>query len=290
MRVISKNIRYATTEPFEGEELWSVRKDYLVSELRFNSLHDESALLCCQEVLHEQLEDILQGLRQLDSWDSIGWGRDDGKEAGEYSPIFFRPAVWQIIESEPIWLSPTPDIPSKDPDAGSIRILTRAKLKHISTEFIVVVYCTHLDNVSSDARKRAADQICGIARNDIQLPIILAGDFNSEDTQEAYQTITQSGIFHDIGSSSSGYKYGNSHTFTGFGTKDDVPIKIDYIFYSNPATSEGNPYFTVQNYAVLSNVFEDGVYNSDHRAVVADVVLCSSQPCLVDRHEDFSRQ
>ena len=275
LRVISKNIRYATKKPFKGEELWSIRKDYLVNELRFNSLHNESALVCCQEVLHKQLQDILYGLRQVGSWDSIGWGRNDGKEAGEYSPIFFRPTVWEMIESEPIWLSPTPDIPSIDPGAGSIRILTRAKLKHRSTEFIIVVYCTHLDNASSDARRRAAEQICSIAKKDLELPIVMAGDFNSEEHQEAYQTIIRSGMFHDIGSSDSGYKYGNSHTFTSFGSTDKPPTRIDYIFYSNPIISEQNLHFTIQNYAVLSNQFEDGVFNSDHRAVVTDILLCS---------------
>lgn len=278
LRIISKNVRYATKAPSKGERSWTGRKELVINELRFNSLHIQSTLICCQEVLHQQLQDILKGLQQFEEWDYIGWGRDDGKTAGEYSPILFRPAVWTILEKNPIWLSPTPNVPSKDPEAATIRILTRAKLKHISSGITMIVYCTHLDHLSGSARQRAANQICLLAYKDSDLPIILAGDFNSEQNQEAYQTIVGSKLFQDASNVKDEMKYGNSITYTGFAPNDDdPPTVIDYIFHSTPTSLVDSSIFRALGYAVLPNSFDDGTVNSDHRAIVADILLGSKQ-------------
>ena len=101
IRVLTHNIRYATTAPFKGEELWTVRRQRLVNALRFNTAQNPEAFICCQEVLHEQLQDLLGALNSHgDRWEHVGVGRDDGKEAGEYSPIFYRPAVWSAPFTE----------------------------------------------------------------------------------------------------------------------------------------------------------------------------------------------
>ena len=97
VRVLSKNVRYATTAPFPGEEPWEVRRPRLVSELRFNTTGHQEAFLCCQEVLKRQLDDVLEGLNSTSvEWAYIGVGRDDGVEAGEFAPIFYRPAVFEL--------------------------------------------------------------------------------------------------------------------------------------------------------------------------------------------------
>ena len=272
IRVISKNIRYATDSPFPGEELWRDRKSKLIDELKFSTLHSQSALICCQEVLHAQLEDILTELRRCDDWNYVGWGRDDGLQGGEYAPIFYRPASWNLLEETLIWFSPTPAKPSKDPDAGSVRILTRAKLEHKSTGGVVVVYCTHLDDQSGDARLRAAHQIRRTAQEDKDFPIIMAGDFNSTEDQEAYQAITSEQSFYDAYKSSC-LRYGNTNTATGFSSDDGDTKRIDFIFYSEPLRYNKKNRLTVQAYAALSNRFDDGIYNSDHRAVAADLLL-----------------
>ena len=42
---------------------------------------------------------------------------------------------------------------------------------------------------------------------------------------------------------------------------------------AHPALSTQDPGWDVQGYAVLPNVFEAGIYSSDHRAVVGDTCL-----------------
>jgi hypothetical protein len=135
LRILTHNIRYATSSPFKGELPWDDRKQPLLNELLFNT-RNQDAFICLQEVLHNQLVDVLSGLNQHSStvpkrasetqqWEYIGVGRDDGHKAGEYSPIFYQPSVWQLRHWENVWLSKTPNKPSKGWDAASIRILVR---------------------------------------------------------------------------------------------------------------------------------------------------------------------
>lgn len=88
IRLLTHNIRYATDQPFKGEEKWGVRRSRLINELSFNAAHCAESFICLQEVLHQQLVDILAGLNSRRKiWAYMGVGRDDGLEAGEYSPI-----------------------------------------------------------------------------------------------------------------------------------------------------------------------------------------------------------
>jgi hypothetical protein len=79
--------------------------------------------------------------------------------------------------------------------------------------------------------------------------------------------------------------------FDGLGDGGGRATKIDYIHLSTKPAPEGHGsskarllgdseasqevhvQWRVQGYAVLPNRFEDGIYISDHRAVVGDVVL-----------------
>ncbi|KAK6586425.1 hypothetical protein PZA11_001482 [Diplocarpon coronariae] len=53
-------------------------------------------MACNQEVLHSQLVDVHAALNHSTpsdgGWAHMGVGRDDGKQAGGYSPIFYRPS------------------------------------------------------------------------------------------------------------------------------------------------------------------------------------------------------
>ena len=79
--------------------------------------------------------------------------------------------------------------------------------------------------------------------------------------------------------------------FDGLGDGEGRATKFDYIHLStkptpevykssninqlggSEASQEAQAQWRVQGYAVLPNRFEDGIYISDHRAVVGDVVL-----------------
>lgn len=272
VRVITHNIRYATESPFKGEELWSIRCPRLCSELVFNSTSPET-FICLQEVLHSQLIEIHDALNEGPGigWSRLGVGRNDGEEAGEYSPIFYRPTVWELIHYETFWLSKTPDKPSFGWDAGSIRLVTLGIFRHQPTDEMVIIMSTHLDNSGSVSRQKSAELILEKINHyqSAYAPaaLFLAGDFNSPPDDEAYKTMTSStSTMADVRDLVPKEKrHGNELTFTSFGYVDNTPARIDFIF----TTKEANVKY--RTYAVLCNRYDDDVYLSDHRAVVADM-------------------
>ncbi|KAF2268451.1 hypothetical protein CC78DRAFT_529900 [Lojkania enalia] len=276
IRVHTHNIRYATTNPFKGEKPWSERRQLLLNELLFNTLYNPESFICLQEVLHGQLQDIMEGLNQNSAkqWDFIGVGRDDGKEMGEYSPIIYRSGTWKLESWKTIWLSETPEKPSKGWDAASIRIVTVGSFIHRGSGKRVVGMCTHFDDQGQISRLESAklvlktvDEVTQEANSTSQLPVFLAGDLNSEPDQEAYRTLNAANSSLGDVEEFEGVRYGNTNTFTGFEEKSKS--KIDFVFIG----PKGRDDWEIRSYAVLNNKFEDGIYNSDHRAVVADLVL-----------------
>ena len=179
-----------------------------------------------------------------------------------------------------MWLSETPEVPSKGWDASSIRILTIGKFLHIGSQKQVLALNTHLDNQGTVSRLESAKLIARRAQalSDVggeeALPVFLAGDFNSEPGQEAYEYITKSAPFSDTFDLVPMVEhYGNSATFTGFGFGSEPPKRIDFIFTRYEDSNPSNSPWEVRNYAVLPNRFDDGVFSSDHRVVVADMIL-----------------
>lgn len=301
IRILTHNVRYATTAPFPGEEVWEVREPRIISELRYNTRHWPEAFICLQEVLHHQLQDILSGLNQPSTfsrqghrgaeWAYIGVGRDDGKQGGEYSPIFYRPAVWDVDRWKTVWLSPSPDRPSKGWDAASIRILTMATFKHRPSSRRVLAMNTHLDDQGARSRFEGARMIVEEIDQELRLagelrPVFLAGDLNSEEGDDAYRRLNDDAsliqnLRECIGPEE---RYGNKNTFTGFGHDGEPSKRIDFIFLGprrppSKASAAGSGSkaallaWRPLGYSVLANRFDDGVYNSDHRAVVGDALL-----------------
>lgn len=304
IRLLSHNIRYATKSRWKGEEPWKVRRSKIASELLFVTRHCPAAFICLQEALHHQLLDILTALngpsafQQGDGssspeWSYIGVGRDDGEQAGEYSPILYRPAVWRLEESKAVWLSETPDRPSKSWDAACVRILTVGLFQHVESNKWLLAMNTHLDHRGAKSRLEAARLILreigswSSRRASIgHLPVFLSGDLNSPEDDDAYKLLNEDeSPIHDLSDwIDPSDRYGNKDTFTGFG-QDDLPHnRIDFLFLGpkpreNKAhddeggKSDSLPIWRTLSYAVLPNRFDDGVYNSDHRAVVGDVLL-----------------
>lgn len=281
LRVISHNIRYATRNPVEGEKPWPIRCPRVCAELDFNSINPTTSFICLQEVLSSQLEDVLRNLNERatpgSSWEYIGVGRDDGKKAGEFGPIFYRPSVWKLEKWETVWLSKTPDRPSKGWDAALPRIVTIGFFTHQASRQRVVMMNTHFDHQGETARAMSANLILKLVRehqvvenSSTIVPVLLAGDFNSTPDEQAYINMTSpgSGMVDVSTCIPKGKRHGNRLTFTSFG--EWAPSRIDFIF------SNKNDKCLHRSYAVLENKFDDDIYLSDHRTVIADFVLLHS--------------
>lgn len=261
IRLYTNNIRYDNRNIGQGENYWEKRQPLISESIRFHTQAGPS-IVCLQEVLHNQLKDIIGNLNEgvdTSTWDYYGIGREDGKTKGEYSPIFFRTADWELVSSKTYWLSPTPEKPSIGWDAVLERIVTEVILKSKATNKKVKVLNTHFDHIGVKARRELVKLIMSKMEQGPE-PAFLCGDFNTQPTDEPYKILQSSG-FKD--SRIQGTIYGYNTTFSGFNHDHEDNTTIDYIWAGN-----GTQW---QSYGVLPNYFD--FYMSDHRPVIADYLI-----------------
>ncbi|KAK4443871.1 endonuclease/Exonuclease/phosphatase [Podospora aff. communis PSN243] len=284
LRLVTFNIRYAATSLSTGEKPWSDRtctasnptpcRKVLLNQLSTiisTAPSNATTLIGLQEVLSSQLTDIKSHLGP--SWSHIGIGRDDGNTRGEYSPILYRNDLLTLLFSETKWLSPTPDTPSFGWNAGSRRVVTLGVFESKATGKRFIHANTHLDNASAQARtegiKVALGRVEAAQRAWGPLGVVLTGDFNSARGAEAHKVVADGGTMEelfDVASAEGKIKGTNRATFTGF--RPGTLTFIDFVWVG----PKGGRRFGLQGYEIWDNVVQ-GVYVSDHRAVVGDVML-----------------
>lgn len=255
LNVLTYNIRLANAD--ESPNTWTERKENVFSVIK--SAHPD--VFGLQEVLFEQVTD-LQNV--FPDFVRVGVGRDDGEQAGEYSPVFYNFKKYLLLSSGTFWLSQTPLVAgSRGWDAACNRVVSWTKLLNIASGETVFVFNTHFDHMGEIARRNSAklllhsvDSLAG------KSPVVILGDFNSTPDSEPYLLLTDHtnvNSFIDarfISSKTEGPEY----TFTGFKVNDQPGKRIDYIFLKN--VNKANSYFV--------NSFNTGkFYPSDHLPVSA---------------------
>lgn len=255
VNVLSFNIRY--NNPDDGEHAWPNRKGMVASVVRFHA----ADLIGMQEVLRSQIDDLTVLLPNY-SW--YGVGRNDGKNSGEFSPIFYRRDRFQLLDSGEFWLSRNPDqIGSKSWDAALPRIATWVKFRDRESKQEFIHLNTHFDHRGEVARARSAELILDRLKTlSGNMPVVVTGDFNVPPESEAYATMTSMLVDSKLESVSE--PHGPEGTFGGFTVKvGDTGDRIDYVF-----VAEGTK---VLRYAALSDQW-DGRYPSDHLPVLAEII------------------
>jgi endonuclease/exonuclease/phosphatase family metal-dependent hydrolase len=258
LQVMTFNIRLNIA--VDSLNAWPYRKDNVASQILFHDVQ----LMGVQEALHDQMTDLKE---RLTRFKYVGGSRDDGKQKGEYSAIFYDTTRLQVMESKTFWLSLTPEIPgSKSWDAAITRIVTWAKMKDKKTNKIFFAFNTHFDHMGKEARRESArlllQKVAAIAG---KVPAIITGDFNATPNDEPIQVIVnKNNPLHLIDSKeiSSTPHYGPTGTFNGFGPKERDDMPIDYIFLKGA--------WKVKKHATISQTW-NGRFASDHFAVLATV-------------------
>ncbi len=253
--VMSYNIKYANEN--DGENSWSHRKDHLTNQIKFY----EPDIFGVQEAVLEQLEHFEQNIQ---AYKYVGVGRDDGKEKGEFSAIFYKKDAFELLEEDTFWLSETPREPSKGWDAAYPRVCTLALFQKKDSGEKFYVFNTHFDHVGEKARAQSVKLIMKeINRiNDENLPVVLMGDLNLEPETEPIQFL--SGQLNDSKAVAEKVVFGPEGTFNGYNFNEPVTRRIDYIFTTDD--------FQVLKYAVLSDS-KDLKYPSDHLPVMVKLHL-----------------
>jgi endonuclease/exonuclease/phosphatase family metal-dependent hydrolase len=220
LKVISYNIRYNNLN--DGINKWDNRKETI-----FNFLEDEHPdFIGMQEVLENQLNELNEN---LEDYNSIGIGREDGKNKGEFSPIFYLEESYKLIKTNTFWLSETPDKVSLGWDAAIERICTYGHFESKKTKKRFWVFNTHFDHMGEIARQKSAELIISKIEklNTKKEPIVLMGDFNLIPISDPIKILSK--IFIDsfsINSNPSNF----IGTYNGFRESYDNNMRIDYIF------------------------------------------------------------
>ncbi len=258
--VMTFNIRLNTAS--DSLNAWPYRKDKVASQILFHEVH----LLGVQEALHDQMKDLEA---RLPRFRYTGVGRDDGKERGEYSAIFYDSTRLQLLQSETFWLSETPAVPgSKSWDAAITRIVTWAKFKDRKTKKIFFAFNTHFDHIGKVARRESAQ----LLKQKVQeiagkTPSVIMGDFNARPADEPIQVVLSADDplrFTDSKAISKTLHYGPEGTFNAFRSKETDDQPIDYIFVKGSK-------WKVLMHASISQTW-GGRFASDHFAVLARLV------------------
>lgn len=256
MNIITYNIRYNNTG--DGVNAWPNRIEMVTGLLKF---HDPD-IFGMQEALIGQIKDVENNLPDYE-W--FGVGRDDGKEAGEFSPVFFKKSKFILLNHGTFWLSETPEIPSKGWDAALNRIVTWGRFQSKVTGKQFLYFNTHFDHIGIEARKNATvvikNKIDEMSKG-LNLPVILTGDFNL--TPETEPIILLKKYMKDSREVSEEKPYGPVGTFNSFNWNAPLKERIDYIFVRGE--------IEVLKYAVLTDSKEQR-FPSDHLPVFAKVVL-----------------
>lgn len=255
---MSYNIRY--DNPEDEQDNWQYRKDRAANAILFYDVD----ILGTQEVLYNQLVDLQNRLPQ---YDVIGVGREDGKEKGEYSALWYKKNRFKLVDSGYFWLSETPQkAGSKGWDGACERIATWAKLQDKISGKEYFALNTHLDHVGIAARREGVSLILDkVEELSEGLPVIVTGDFNAHPESDVIRHVTDTSNPKHLTDARtvSPVVYGPDWTFHDFGK---IPYsrreRIDYVFVRNG--------LEVLRYGILAET-ENEAFLSDHAPVLVTV-------------------
>jgi endonuclease/exonuclease/phosphatase family metal-dependent hydrolase len=258
VKVMSFNIRLDVAS--DGDNRWDARKEKVAALMNYY----EADFIGGQEVQHHQLQFLKS---KLSNYNHIGVGRDDGKEAGEYSCIFYNSKKYKVVEQSTFWLSQTPDTVGMGWDAVCNRVCSYGLFQSLQTKKMVWVFNTHFDHKGATARMESARLISSKIKTlqaKQNVPVIITGDFNSAPADEPAQYMAAA--FTNCRTASEQPAYGPADTWNGFQFDKKPEGCIDYIFISN------NKKLTVKKFATITDSF-DKKYPSDHFPILATLEM-----------------
>lgn len=260
LNVMSFNMRY--DNPEDGENNWQYRRERVARVIAANDVD----LFGAQELLVGQLND-LKGL--LPGYAEVGVGREDGAEAGEFNPVFYRTDRFELLDWGTFWLSETPEVAgSKGWDGACERLATWTVLRDRDGRELFFIN-THLDHMGEVARREGVSLLLGrIDSLSGGRPVVLTGDFNATPDSEVIAHVLADGRLRHTRDVAD-VREGASWSFADYGSIPEADRQlIDYVFV--------NDGLDVPMYRVLPDTL-DGGYLSDHAPVLVKLQYNTSK-------------
>lgn len=278
----SYNLRQANHSDSVAGNGWGRRLPHVAQLIRFHGFD----IFGTQEGFRHQLDSLKS---RMPGYEYTGVAREDGKQRGEHSAIFYRTDMFELLDHGDFWLSETPEKPGLGWDAACVRICSWGKFRHKPSGQELVFFNLHMDHVGKKARVESAKlvhaRIQAIADT---LPAIVTGDFNVDQSHQSYATMTQDGKLVDAYEVAN-MRYAPNGTFNSYQTDGFSTSRIDHVFLT--------PGIEVLKYGVLTDTYRtpdlpdediklndapDGIaakrykarVPSDHFPVVVTVNIC----------------
>lgn len=259
LRVTSFNIRLSAVD--DGPNHWKLRKEALLKAIR----SADPDLLGTQETCLDQRDFLIE---QLPDYAAVAAGRDDGKDAGEMTAVFYRRDRFELLASGHFWLSETPEAPgSKNWDAAITRMATWLRLRDLRSPNAqpIFVINTHFDHVGERARLESAKLLRRrVAELGEGCSVVVMGDFNCDEDSPPYAALMET----PAGASKIVDTYRAVHrqravdeaTFQAFKADATRGSRIDFIFAGEHLRAVD---------ATIDRAKHDGRLPSDHFSVHA---------------------
>lgn len=263
LKVMSFNIRYGSAD--DGVNAWPKRRELLLEMLR-----DEAPqVVGMQEAERFQLDELGKA---LPDYGEVGVGRDDGKTAGEYSPILYDKRRVEVLDQGTFWFAEEPSQPGAIAWGAHLpRICSWILARDKATEREFYVYNMHWDHESQDSRQRSADLVLEriAERAQADAPVVVMGDFNADEANPAFMRLVSS------------RQHGLSDTFRRI-HPEDAAVRT---FHNFQGGSDGqkidailvSPEWQVKD-AQIVRTHRGEVYPSDHYPVTATIELGDPMP------------
>lgn len=249
--MMSYNLRCLT--PLDlGKKSWFYRAELVLEDLQ----EQAPGIIGFQESTKWQYGYLVD---MLPDYDSVITYRDESV-ISEGCPIFYHKEQFELVDKGSFWMSETPDVMSKDWGAAHFRICSYVILTDKTSGKDFVVFNTHLDHVSDEARVNGIGVVLDKIAQFGDLPAVIMGDLNAEEGSATYVSATEN--FLDARYEAK--ETVDTYTYHGWGDAEKEK-RIDYFMVSKTG-------FGVKRYAVL-NQPHNGVWSSDHAPLVLDVTL-----------------
>jgi endonuclease/exonuclease/phosphatase family metal-dependent hydrolase len=269
--ILTCNIRVALPEDEADGNGWKARRNLCLEVI----LAQKPDLICLQEVLREQMEDLERGFTGF-----AGFGFEgpemDNKDPGYHgiakNPIFYARVRYDLVSAGGFWLSETPHLPgSLSWGSARARHVNWVRLRDRVSGRQLRVLSTHLDHVAQRAREEQMKLILAeAAAYPLEFPQFLAGDFNSGIANPVLKLALDAGWTNTHTAAPGPRDDGNTtHGFLGpkYVAKTEAGRKrgpIDFILTRGPIKT--------LEWKIIRDS-KDGRYPSDHYFVKAKVTL-----------------
>ena len=242
--VATYNLRQKNERDSLNGDNWMRRCPVIAQLIRFHDFN----IFGTQEGFKDQLEDLKA---QLPGFEYTGVAREDGKDVGEHSAIFYDTNMFELLDHGDFWLSETPDKPGLGWDAACVRICSWGKFRHRDSGKVFQFFNLHLDHIGKTARVESVLLVQNKMKEfGLNLPTFLTGDFNVDQTHDLYDVLSASDFLKDSFTTAD-FVYALNGTINSYNTEGFTESRIDHIFVTDDVA--------VEKYGVLTDSYRTPV-------------------------------